>query len=145
MRRAIIAAAMASMILATPAVAQGNTGDGLFVSYEYWRCAPENVEALNETYRTVWQPIFAALIDEGIFIGHGQLISTSAERRVLAPEVTIEQVEPDHQMMAWFVSASEEASEAAWDEFDRRLLAQRPDDPRPFLYCDQLTIVNYGN
>ncbi len=128
-----------------PAYAGDNEKDeSSFVQHEYWQCDPENISALQEAIETMHAPIFDDLVAEGKFLGWGKLTPTGAVKKYVSEgEATREEIEPDHQMFAWFESASAEASEAAWAEFGERLRALHPEDPRPWLYCDALIVVTY--
>ncbi len=127
-----------------PAYAGDNEkDDSSFVQHEYWQCDPENISALQEAIETMHAPIFDALVAEGKFLGWGKLTPTGAVKYDSPDEATPEEIEPDHQLFAWFESASAEASEAAWAEFGERLRALHPEDPRPWLYCDALIVVTY--
>ena len=127
-----------------PASAADNEkDDSSFVVHEYWQCSPENISALQEASKTIWGPIFDELVAEGKFLGWGKLTPTGAVKYDSPDAATPEDIEPDHQWFAWFESTSAEANDAAWAELNERLRARYPEDPRPWLYCDALTIVTY--
>ncbi len=138
-----LAAALVLSVL--PATAeQHEQASSSFVMHEYWQCDAENMTALRETAETVWGPIFDELVAEGAFLGHGNLEPTSATQLNGPDGAEAQKVAPDHQWFGWWESTSAEANDAAWAEFDRRLIARHPQNPRPFLYCDTLKIVTYG-
>lgn len=142
-RLTILAAALA--ISASAAYAdQHKTEDSSFVMHEYWQCDSDNIPALNKMSEEVWGPIFDELVAEGYFHGWGNLTPTGANRRGRHDEMP-EQIALDHQWFGWWESASAAANDAAWAELGKRLLARYPDNPRPYLYCDTLTVVTYGN
>jgi hypothetical protein len=117
--------------------------DSSFVVHEYWQCSPENISALQEASKTIWGPIFDELVAEGKFLGWGKLTPTGAAKFDSPDDTTPKEIELDHQWFAWFESTSSEANDAAWAELDERVRARYPEDPRPWLYCDALTIVTY--
>jgi hypothetical protein len=117
--------------------------DSSFVLHEYWQCSPENMSALLEASETIWRPIFDELVAEGKFLGWGKLTPADAAKFDSPDDTTPEEIQPDHQWFAWFESTSSEANDAAWAEFDERLRARYPENPRPWLYCNALTNVTY--
>ncbi len=130
---------------AMSAVAEHHEEEGpSFVMHEYWQCAPANMAALQLTAKTIWAPIFDELVAEGLFLGHGAMVPMGTIQYDSADDTSPEEGAPGHQWFAWFRSASAEASEAAWTEFDKRLIARHPENPRPWLYCDALEIITYG-
>jgi len=146
----IISMLAAILILsAMPAVAgHHEEEESSFVMHEYWQCGPANIAALQQTEKKtekmVWGPIFDELVAEGAFLGWGNLVPTGAIQYDSADDTSPEEGAPDHQWFAWFESASAEANEVAWAEFDKRLIERHPENPRPWLYCDTLEVVTYG-
>ena len=95
---------------------------------EYWRCPVENIPLLDQRSDSIWAPIFRELVAEGYFLAYGKLVPPS---------------ESEWNWMGFWMTESNEAMDAAWNEFGERLRAKFPDDPRPSALCDTLVTRRY--
>ncbi len=115
-----------------------------FLNAEYWRCPEGNLAALEQAADSIWRPLFDELVQEGKFLDWGMLVPVRAftfplkEGRRSREETPL----PWNWVASWRAE-SEQAFTAAWTEFISRLQAKFPDDPRPFRFCTDLTIVQY--
>jgi ketosteroid isomerase-like protein len=115
-----------------------------FVRGEYWSCPKDQIPALEQAVDSIWGPLFNELVAEGRFISWGAAAPVKAFKVSLQGEqLTRAETEPDWGYVFSWYAESEQAFDAAWAEFESRLRAKFPDDPRPFRFCPDLVIVHY--
>ena len=119
-------------------------GETVFLKSEYWTCPEENLGAFRQATDSIWGPIFDELVAED------RLLSWSVLTPTAAFESDVSRGQPREQSVPlpwnWVTSwqaTSEGAFDTAWALMVERLRARFPDDPRPWRFCDGLTIVNY--
>jgi hypothetical protein len=117
----------------------------VFLLAEYWSCPEENLQALAQAADSIWGPLFDELVSEGAFLSWGPMTPIKAfdyDRQ--EGEITRHEIKPEWDWVGFWQAESEEAFTSAWAEFVSRLRAKFPDDPRPWRFCDDLTIVHYS-
>lgn len=129
-----------AILIPTAAVGQS----GSFINAEYWSCPPENLGAFAQASDTIWGPFFDELVEEGKLSSWAALAPTSAisvveegGRRVA------EDAEVGWNYVISWTAPNKEIFESAWAIFLERLVEKFPADPRPFLFCDSVKIVEY--
>lgn len=130
----------AFLFLATALPAQQPSS--VFTNVEYWTCSEDRVDDLAAAIDTIWGPIFDEMTREGRFLDwHSQrpLRATRLNR----DRDGLEPTAPPWQWAIVWSARSEAEFNAAWREMARRLVERFPHDPRPTLFCDDVTIVRY--
>ena len=139
---------IAPILVALTAVAllpvQGSGQSATFIKAEYWVCPAENIEPLSQAADSIWGPLFDELVAEERIISWTALAPTSAVAYEKGVERTgTEEVPPPWDWIFSWSAMSEEAFDSSWEILVERLVDRFPDDPRPWLFCDSVTIVDY--
>ena len=130
-----------TFLVAGPLAAQEQSGT-LFIRGEYWTCPQENIVALVQTSDSMWAPILDGMVADGEFVRWGWATPFRAFHEQ-GEEAELKEMEPKWDLVVSFTAKSEEAFDAAWEEYFARLRAKYGDFPSPWKFCDGLVIVDY--
>lgn len=115
-----------------------------FLNAEYWTCPQDKLAAFDQATDSIWGPLFDQLVQEGKFLDWSKLVPVKAFKYPLKDgRRSRQEAAPEWSRVTSWRTRSEEAFNAAWAEFASRLRAKFPDDPRPWRFCTDLTVVQY--
>ena len=131
-----------TFLVVVPLTVQEQAGS-LFIRAEYWTCPQENLEALAHATDSIWAPILDEMVSEGVFVDWGRAtpLKASPVRRGQPGERS--EIEPEWDWVFSFTATSKVAFHSAWEDFFGRLKGKFPDEPKPWLFCDGVVLVDY--
>ena len=111
---------------------------------EQWACPSENEAAFRDYVASVWTPLFDAMVEEGLFTSWAGMYPVQARDVVFGD--SIPSVVEDTASWTWmgvWQGESQEAFDASWREYHRRLKITHPDGVGPELLCGRVRVSTF--
>lgn len=112
---------------------------------EQWACPDENLQAFREYVASVWAPIFDGMAREGLLSSWSGLVPSGSRDVEFGADgsATVTEVAEAWDWMGIWQGGRQEAFEASWREYHRRLAAAHPDGPGPEGLCTRVRVTTY--
>lgn len=116
-----------------------------FARVEQWACPAEKMGVFREYVASVWAPLFDEMVEEGLFTSWSGMVPVQT-RDVEFRDDGATVVEAVSEPWSWtgvWQGADQEAFEASWREYHRRLAVAHPDSPGPEGMCNRVRVATY--